>query len=111
MITNFILYFKVFSRLNKEQSPDYSKLKWIEGDLRKVNLGLSHENITKLQSSVNMIIHSAATVKFNAPLKDAIVTNISATNDLLNIASGCENFDVSCTKQRLMKNIYYFCIF
>jgi thioester reductase-like protein len=50
--------------------PDFrSKLEVIEGDLMEQNMGISKEDELKLIENVNIVFHSAATVRFDEPLK------------------------------------------
>ncbi len=46
-----------------------SKLEAIEGDILEPNLGISPEDEKKLVENVNIVFHSAATVRFDEPLK------------------------------------------
>ncbi|XP_075227902.1 fatty acyl-CoA reductase wat-like [Lycorma delicatula] len=46
-------------------------------------LGLSNTDQQELQENVTIIIHSAATVRFNEKLKRAVAINVIATRDLL----------------------------
>lgn len=46
-----------------------SKVKIISGDITLDNLGMSQEDINTLTEDVTVVFHSAATVKFNEPLK------------------------------------------
>ena len=51
---------------------DPSRLKVIEaiaGDIGEENLGISYEDRKKITSEVDLVIHSAATVKFDEPLR------------------------------------------
>ena len=50
--------------------PDFrSKLEAIEGDLLEPNMGISPEDEQKIIDNVNIVFHSAATVRFDEPLK------------------------------------------
>ena len=54
----------------KQLNPDFrSKLEAIEGDLLELNMGISDEDQKKLIENVNIVFHSAATVRFDEPLK------------------------------------------
>jgi fatty acyl-CoA reductase len=46
-----------------------SKLEAIEGDLLEPNLGISPEDEKKIIENVSVVFHSAATVRFDEPLK------------------------------------------
>ena len=50
--------------------PEYKdKLEAIEGDLVLPAIGISSEDEKKLVDNVNIVFHSAATVRFDEPLK------------------------------------------
>lgn len=71
----------------KAVCPDYlSKVAPIIGDCKKPFLGISENDRNILISEVNVVFHVAATVRFDAHLRDAVTINIQATNDLLDIA-------------------------
>lgn len=53
-----------------EVHPDFkNKLIAIEGDLVEPNLGISEQDRKTLIKNVNVVFHSAATVRFDEPLK------------------------------------------
>lgn len=77
---------QLFDRM-KTAYPDYlSKLTPITGDCEKPNLGISENDRNILISEVEVIFHVAATVRFDAQLRDAININVRATSDLLDLA-------------------------
>ncbi|XP_017768433.1 PREDICTED: fatty acyl-CoA reductase 1-like [Nicrophorus vespilloides] len=84
---------EAFSRLKAKNGNGnlMDKIIWIEGDLSKPNMGLSPESVKHINETVNVIYHSAATVKFMEPLKNAIKLNVCGTNELLKIAKNCQN--------------------
>lgn len=67
-------------------TPDFrKKIEILNGDCSAPFLGLSEQDRTVLQS-VTVVIHSAAIVKFNVKLKNAIFTNVRGVRDLLILA-------------------------
>jgi fatty acyl-CoA reductase len=53
-----------------EKNPDFkSKVFAMEGDILEANLGLSEENLETLKKEVSLVFHSAATVRFDEPLR------------------------------------------
>lgn len=56
------------------------------GDISEDQLGLSTEDEELLHNSVNIIIHSAATVRFNDPIKVALNTNVLGTRRILELS-------------------------
>jgi fatty acyl-CoA reductase len=60
---------KLFDLVRK-QSPNFKeKLKIVDGDLMMPNLGLSDTNRQLLIENVNIVYNSAATIRFDEPLK------------------------------------------
>ncbi|RNA02455.1 fatty acyl-CoA reductase -like protein, partial [Brachionus plicatilis] len=84
----------LFDKVN-ELHPDYkSKIIAIEGDLTADNLGLSEKDRKILQENVNIIFHSAATVRFDEPLKVAVNINVIGTKKVLELCKSLNNLEV-----------------
>ncbi|CAH0581592.1 unnamed protein product [Chrysodeixis includens] len=73
----------LFDRLKNQRPKDLEKIVLIPGDMTASNLGISPENENLLIEEVSVIIHSAATVKFNAPLEEAWAINVDGTRRIL----------------------------
>ncbi|KAJ0175830.1 hypothetical protein K1T71_008989 [Dendrolimus kikuchii] len=84
----------LFTRLNEERSEDLKKLVIISGDITQTNLGISPENEALLLETVSIVYHSAATVKFNEPLKDALKTNVEGTEKVLNLCKRMKKIEI-----------------
>jgi fatty acyl-CoA reductase len=59
-----------------------AKVKTLDGDLREARLGLSDDDFARL-AGLDYVIHSAATVAFDAPVDDAFETNLVGPTRLL----------------------------
>lgn len=71
-----------------ECRPNYrDTIRLMVGDCTKPDLGLSKDDLRKLQQDVEVIFHVAATIKFNAPLHEAVSLNVMGTEELLKIAT------------------------
>lgn len=70
-------------------------------------LGISEEQVKNLQSEVNVIFHSAATVRFDEHIRKAYEINVSGTKYLLEIARGMKNLKVK--KRLIYKTTRYIC--
>jgi fatty acyl-CoA reductase len=66
------------------------KVRVLEGDVHAPSLGLGEEDLTELSREVDVVIHSAASVIFDAPLDAAIDSNVSGTLGLLHLARAWE---------------------
>lgn len=90
----YILFFKIFNDLKTSNPECLKKIKIVEGDLMKPCLGLNEEDKEILKDEVNMILHSAATVRFDEPLKRAVRVNLTSLRELLDIALQTKNLKV-----------------
>lgn len=78
---------QVFDNLRLSSSSALKKLIAIEGDLMISPLaGISNDNIATLKKNVNFVFHCAASVKFDEPLKIAIMINTISTRNMLDLA-------------------------
>lgn len=75
-----------FSRILKEKPEVMKKISPVWGDISAPNLGLSDEHFKKVVGSCQMVFHMAASLKLEATLKPNILTNLTATKYVLNLA-------------------------
>nr|XP_008194927.2 PREDICTED: fatty acyl-CoA reductase 1 isoform X1 [Tribolium castaneum] len=81
----------VFNRI-REKNPDaFDKVKAVAGDVSAPNLGLSDGDKEKLVEHCNIVFHSAATVKFNEDLKNAVTLNTLGTKQVLELCREMKN--------------------
>ncbi|XP_049982449.1 fatty acyl-CoA reductase 2 isoform X1 [Alexandromys fortis] len=82
-----ILNSKLFEKV-KEVCPNvHEKIRPISADLNQRDLAISKEDMQELLSCTNIIFHCAATVRFDAHLREAVQLNVIATQQLLLMAS------------------------
>ena len=62
------------------------KVRVLEGDVHAASLGLGEEDLEELSREVDVVIHSAASVVFDAPLDAAVDSNVRGTLGLLALA-------------------------
>jgi HAD superfamily hydrolase (TIGR01490 family) len=62
----------------------------LEGDVHAPSLGLEEEDLLELSREVDIVIHAAASVVFDAPLDAAVDSNVRGTLGLLRLARGWE---------------------
>jgi HAD superfamily hydrolase (TIGR01490 family) len=84
-----------FSRLREELGSSFEervaeKVRVLEGDVYADSLGLGEEDLVELSREVDAVIHSAASVIFDAPLDAAVDSNVRGTLGLLALARGWE---------------------
>jgi alcohol-forming fatty acyl-CoA reductase len=61
------------------------KVHLIAGDVLKLGLGISEEDL-KLINNVSVVFHVAASVRFDDPLKKAILLNTRGTHEMIKLA-------------------------
>jgi len=84
-----------FRKLREERGEDFSdyvagKVCVLEGDVHAPSLGLEEEDLAELSREIDVVIHSAASVVFDAPLDAAVESNVHGTLGLLRLARGWE---------------------
>ncbi|CAB3257568.1 unnamed protein product [Arctia plantaginis] len=85
---------KAFDLIHKQNPDNFKKLKVINGDITEENLAISEEDTRTLQKNVNIIFHSAACVRFDQKLKDAVNMNTTGTWRVLSLAETMEKLEV-----------------
>jgi len=85
--------------LIREHSPDaFEKVVPIFGDIKYDELGISPEDQNVLCQEVSIVIHSAATIRFDEELKEAFEVNVSGTQKLVNLSRKMSKIEVSYEK-------------
>ncbi|XP_005099500.2 fatty acyl-CoA reductase 1 [Aplysia californica] len=90
---NEITSTKLFDRLRKERPDFASKLRPIHGDMLLPDLGLSPEDRAELEQKINIVFHSAATIRFDEPLRVAVEMNVVAVRKMLALARKLEHLE------------------
>lgn len=88
-----VFFLQLFEKLLKTEPNALTKLIPVFGDVQALGLGLSDLD-KKLMENVSVIFHSAASVRFDDPLKDAILMNTRGTREMLEFALGLKNLKV-----------------
>lgn len=86
---------QVFDKIRSKKPELLEKIKSVQGDVSEPNIGLSQEDQDLLSEKVNIVIHSAATVRFVEPLSDAINLNTLGTKRLLELSYKFKNLKVN----------------
>lgn len=84
----------VFDRIRSKNPELLNKIVALEGDITKENLGLSDGDLERFYESVNVIFHSAASIRMDEPLKIAIENNTVPVKRLLTMAKKIRNLEV-----------------
>ncbi len=86
----------VFEKLREIHGPQFDswireKVFAVEGDLTYERLGLSDDWYQALQNEVQVFINSAAFVKFDPPIDEAIQFNASSVKETVEFTKGCND--------------------
>ncbi len=75
-----------------EDLPEFlqEKIRAVEGDISKDDLGINRETIEQLRHEIDVIINCAAVVSFDAPLDEALSLNVMAAGRVAKFAESCE---------------------
>ncbi|VEN56723.1 unnamed protein product, partial [Callosobruchus maculatus] len=80
----------LFDPLRKERPQDLRKVLPIEGDITQPELAITASDRAMLERTVNVVFHSAATVKFDEKLKLSVTINLLGTRRLVEL---CKRMD------------------
>ena len=90
-----------FNRLKKQFDDNQSfkkfikdKVELVSGDLTKENLAMPEEDRKKVTENVNIIINSAASVKFDDQIQKGLGINYFGAIRMVDLAKECQNLDV-----------------
>ncbi|KAK3102570.1 hypothetical protein FSP39_012259 [Pinctada imbricata] len=84
----------VFDKLRKEL-PDFGqKLFAVNGDITSPDLGISEEDAKMLQDEIQVVFHSAATIRFDEPLRIAVNMNVLAVRKMLKLCQQMKKLEV-----------------
>ena len=77
---------QLFKDIIKTRGPEVrSKIVVVPGDITEAELGISKNDAQKLIEEVSIVFHSAATVKFDEPLKRSIEFNLLGTRRVIQL--------------------------
>ncbi|ENN78884.1 hypothetical protein YQE_04673, partial [Dendroctonus ponderosae] len=88
-----------------------NKVDAVEGDVMLPNLGISEKDRIMLANEVQLILHCAATIRFDETLKKAVLLNARGTKFMLELAKECKQLQcfvhVSTAYCHLSERILY----
>ena len=64
-----LVYLQIFEKLKKEQPNFKEKFCPVNGDICQPDLGISQADRETLENNVHVVFHSAATIRFDEPLR------------------------------------------
>ena len=85
---------KIFDHL-KDSKPDrLADVEVVTGDITKENFGLSQDDIKALAEEVEIVFHSAATIRFDEKLTEAVKLNVGAVYHLIQLCKMMKKLQV-----------------
>jgi fatty acyl-CoA reductase len=70
----------------------------LTGDCAEIGLGLSATDRQILEETVSVVFHAAATIRFDDPLKSAVMLNTRGAREVMMIARNMKNLKVRSIK-------------
>jgi len=89
-VCSFLFLLQLFESLRKSRPEAKKQLVAIAGDMLEQDLAMSAADRALLAERVDIIYHCAATVRFDEPLKRAIMMNTRGTKFVLELAEQCK---------------------
>lgn len=83
----------VYERLKKEKPGILEKVELITGDLIENDLGIHELSREKLIENVNIVIHGAATVRFDEHIRKATDINVRGTISIIKLCHRMKNLE------------------
>lgn len=83
----------MFERIREMDAKFKDRLHVINGDLEEIHAGINDADLKCIYENVNVVIHSAADVRFNVPLMDLVRSNVRGTKEMLEIACKIEKLE------------------
>lgn len=92
----FFSLIQLFDKI-KAEHPGVAEKKIIPvlGDLGEIRMGLSDDDYNMLARNISIVFHVAATVRFDEPIRDAIIKNVRGTREVVELAAQMKNLVVS----------------
>nr|XP_027204911.1 fatty acyl-CoA reductase 1-like [Dermatophagoides pteronyssinus] len=107
---------QVFERIRRQYPERLQKLYAVSGDIRYPGLGINPIDLQTIRDNVSIIFHSAATIRFDEPLKYALLINTLGTKRVVQLAKKLKNLrsfvhvsTAYCTvnKQKIDECVYF----
>jgi fatty acyl-CoA reductase len=86
VIPKLKICFQCFDNLKKERPDFKEKIVFVSGDCELSNLGMSQQSQEMLIDETDVVIHAAANVKFDQPLRLGANINVRSTKEVLALA-------------------------
>ncbi|KAK2719282.1 hypothetical protein QYM36_004931, partial [Artemia franciscana] len=104
-----------FDNVRQNHPEFFKKVIAVSGDISRHELGISPQDLQMMSKNVSIVFHSAATVRFDEPLKNAVELNVKGVKRMLAVCKKLENLEVlvhvstayvNSTRSELNETIY-----
>jgi len=105
----------LFDRVRKAD-PNFSrKIIPINGDIYEANLGISPKDEAELVEKVSIVFHSAASVRFDDPIRLAVEMNVRGTEKIMALCHRMKRLDscihvstayANCDRDQVLESVY-----
>ncbi len=85
----------MFENLTRESPEVMTKIIPVLGDVSLPILGISPSVLQLLVDNVSLVFNSAATIRFNEPMRTAVQMNVKGPLELLQICRQMKHLDVT----------------
>lgn len=92
---NLLNLFQLYDKLRKTKPESFKKVIVLPGDMCHPDLDISSSDRELIYNTVDIIMHLAATVRFDETLRHSMILNTRGTKLMLDIAKNCKNLKVS----------------
>lgn len=89
-IVPILVVLQVFDLIREFNPKNFEKMIPISGDVMELGLGISEEDKLRMKD-VSVVFHSAASVRFDDPLHEAVIMNTRGTRELMLFAETLKN--------------------
>ncbi|KAF5279407.1 hypothetical protein FQA39_LY05517 [Lamprigera yunnana] len=96
----------VFVRLRSEKKDSFKNIEAVAAELTRPNFGMNNEDLMVIQEEVEVVFHTAATIRFDETLKVATDTNVKGTEELLKLCAKLQRL----SSMVYVSTAYSFCV-
>ncbi|KAF8375157.1 hypothetical protein PRIPAC_81586 [Pristionchus pacificus] len=96
----------LFNRVRAECPQNLEKVVPVEGDITIDDMGLSEENLKRVLEETSVVIHCAATVRFDDTLRSAIELNLKGVQRMIKLAKRMPKLDALVHCSTAYVNVY-----
>ena len=89
-----LLSAKIFDHLKDSKPERLATVEVVTGDITKEDFGLSQADIKTLVEEVEIVFHSAATIRFDEKLTEAVKLNVGAVYALIQLCKMMKKLQV-----------------